>query len=44
MAGRMSRHAYRLEAEPASELDQLRRVLELLVLLLFGKWIAAERE
>src|SRR6266702_586754 len=44
MAGRMSRNADRLEAQATSELDQLRGVLELLVRLLRGKRIAAERE
>ena len=44
MAGRMSRNTDRLEAEATSKLDQLRGVLELLVRLLRGKRIAAERE
>src|SRR6267378_3873187 len=44
MSGRMSGDADRLEPQPAPELDQLRRVFELLVRLLFRQRVAAERE
>ena len=44
MAGRMGGHPDRLETEPAPELDELRRVLQLLVRLLRRKWITAQRE
>src|SRR5256885_13217818 len=44
MSGRMSRYSDRLEAKPASQLHKLGGVGELLVRLLLGKRIAAERE
>src|SRR5689334_4365576 len=40
----MGGDADRLEPETPAELDELRRVRELLVGLLLGEWIAAERE
>src|SRR5688572_1799800 len=44
VAGRMRGDADRFETEPASELDELRGVRELLVGLLLGKRITAQRE
>src|SRR5439155_25862133 len=44
MPCRMRSHSDRLEAKPTTQLHELRRVRELLVRLLLGKRIAAERE